>query len=105
MQCVTPDIGMAFQAVENSLWDMFVPDLFQKATSQIHGRAITGLPVKQARIALSDPTRTAEANRTEYFVIKGHLVAALRRIDEFRSVYHALLMGERKDEIWQRHTE
>ena len=46
-QHITPDIGMDFQSVEDKLQDTFLPALFQGATSQIPGRAITGLPVKK----------------------------------------------------------
>ena len=56
------DIGMAFQEVDDALRDIFLPDLFQVAMSQILGREITGMPVKRARIALPEPTRTAGAN-------------------------------------------
>ena len=59
MQRVAPDIGMAFQGVEDALQDIFLPDLFQGATSQIPRRSITGLTVKQAGIYLSKPTWTA----------------------------------------------
>ena len=62
LQRVTLDIGMAFQVVEDALRNFFLIDLFQGAMAQIPGRAITGLTVKQAGIALPDPTRTAGAN-------------------------------------------
>ena len=99
MQHITPDIGTLFQPVEDELRDSFLPDLFKGATYQIPGRAVTGLPVKQARIALLGPTHTAGANWTASCVITGHLVAALHWKDEFRSGYHSLLMGEGRDEI------
>ena len=57
-------------------------------------RVITGLPVKQNGIALPNLTRTARANSTASCVIKGHIVAALRRMAEFSSDNHELLMGE-----------
>ena len=83
MQCVTRDIGMTFQEVEDELRDTVLPDLFQGATSQIPGREITGIPVKQAGIVLPDPTWTSGANWTVFCVIMGHLVTALHRTDEF----------------------
>ena len=84
MQHVNLGIGMTFQTVEDELRDKFLPTLFQGSTSQITGRAITGLPVKQAGIALPDPNQTSGANWTAYCVITGHLVTALRWTDEFR---------------------
>ena len=62
MQRATPGIGIAFQAVEDELWDSFLPVLFQGAASQIPGRSITGLPVKQAGISLPSPNHTTGAN-------------------------------------------
>ena len=58
VQHVTPDIGMDFQVVEYTLRDILLLALFQGAMAQIPRRKITGLLVKQAEIALPDPTRT-----------------------------------------------
>ena len=77
------------------------PALFQGSMSQILGKAITGLPVKQAGIALPDPTLTARANWTASCIITGHFVTALRGTAEFRLGDHALLMGEGREEIKQ----
>ena len=93
MQRVTPDIGMDLQVVADALRDIFLPVIFKGTTAQIPRRAITGLPVKQAGIALHNPTRTAGENCTAYYVIMGHLVVALHRTAEFRLVNHSLLMG------------
>ena len=105
VQSVTLDIGMSFQAVEDSLWDIFLPSLFQGDTSQIPGRAITSLPVKQSRTSLPEPPRTARENWTASCVVTGHLVAALYGTDEFRSGNHALLMGEEREEIRHQYAE
>ena len=94
MKHVNPDIGMAFQVVEDVIWDIFLPDRFQGDKSQIPGRAITGLTVKKAGIAVLNPTWTVGENWTASCVITGHLVAVLRGTAKFRSVDHALLMGE-----------
>ena len=64
MQRVTPDIGMAFQVVEDALRDILLSDLFQGDTEHIPGRSITGLLFKQVWIALPNPTRTTGANWT-----------------------------------------
>ena len=96
---------MAFQAVEDELRETFLPALFKGAKSQIPGRTITDLPVKQSWIYLPDPTQTVGANWAEYCVITGHLVAALRRTAEFRLGYHDLLMGEGTEDIRQRHAK
>ena len=96
---------MAFQVVEDTLRDIFLPAIFQGEKTQTPRRAITGLPVKQAGIALPNPTGTMGANWTASCVITGHLAMALHGTKDFRSVNHALLMGEGREEIRQRHTE
>ena len=93
VQRVTPDIGTAFQPVEDALRGAFLPALFKGSTSQIPVIEFTGLPVKHSGIAIPDPTQTAVAKWMAFCVTIGHLVAALRRTDEFWSGYHTLLMG------------
>ena len=105
VQRVTPDIGMAFHVVENTLRDILLLALFQGGTSQIPRREITSLPVKQAGIALPEPTQTVGANWTVSCVIIGHLVVALHGMAEFMSVNCALLMGEGSENIFRRHME
>ena len=105
VQCVTPDIGMAFQVVEYAMRDIFLPALFQGATAQIPGRAITGLSVRQAEIALPDPAQTAGENWTASCTITGHLAAALCGTADFRSGNHALLTRKVRTDIRQRHAE
>ena len=69
MKRVTLDIGTVFQLVEDALQDAFPPDLFKGSTSQIPGRAVTGMPFKQAKINLPDPTQIAGANCMVFYVI------------------------------------
>ena len=61
LQRVTPEIGTAFQPVEDELRKAFLLELFKGDTTQIPRRAFTSLPVKQSGIALPDPTQTAVA--------------------------------------------
>ena len=77
VQRVIPGIGMAFQAVEYELRGTFLLDLFQGLRYGIPRRGITGMPVKQSRIDLPDPTQTAGGKWTASYVITGHLVTAL----------------------------
>ena len=84
---------MAFQVVEDTLQGILRPALFQGGTAHIPGRAITGLPVKQAGIALPEPTRIMGANWTATCLITSHLVVALRGAAKFRLGNYSLLMG------------
>ena len=63
------------------------------------------MSVKQAGIALIDPTHTCGSNRTASYVITGYLVAALFQNAYFWSGDHAILMGEGRDEIRRRHAK
>ena len=91
--------------MEEKLWDTFLPALFQGDTSQISGREITNLPVKQAGIALPKTIHTAGEKLTASCVITGHLAAVPHSTAEFRSVDHNLLMGEVREEILRQHAE
>ena len=89
MQQVTPGIGDAFGPVEEETAKAFLPELFKGVGDGAPGRAITGLPVKQAGMAPQDPTRTAPDNWQASCVITGHLVAVLRVQVPFRTADHA----------------
>ena len=69
IQRVTPGIEIAFRTVEDALHDAFILALFKGVISQIPGRVVTGMPVKQAGVALPDPTQTVRDNWTAYCVI------------------------------------
>ena len=88
VQRVTPGFGDAFGPVEVVLKEIFVPALFQGLQEGVPERGVTRLPVKQAGLALPDPSQTAPENWTASCVITGNLVAALRGQVEFRTAYH-----------------
>ena len=48
--------------MEKALRDTFMLDLFQGIGEETPGQGVTFLPVKQAGMALSDPTKTAPEN-------------------------------------------
>ena len=62
MQRVTPNIGDAFGPVEQALQDAFIKAIFQGLGEGTPGRGVTRLPVKQAILALPDPTKMAPEN-------------------------------------------
>ena len=83
MQRVTPGIGDIFGMVEKALQETFLPALFRVMGEGASGRGFTRLPVKQAGLALLDPTNTAPENWTVSCVITGNLVTAFRGQVEF----------------------
>ena len=56
MQRVTPGIGDAFGLVEKALRESFLPEFFEGLGNGVPERGVTRLPVKQAGLALPDPT-------------------------------------------------
>ena len=78
MQWVTPGIGDAFVPVEKALRETFVPALLEGLGDGVPEIGFTCLPVKQAELALPDPTQTAPENWTASCVITGHIFAVLR---------------------------
>ena len=89
VQRVTPGIGNAFGLVKKALRETFVPELFEGLGDGVPERGVTRLPIKQAGLALPDPSQTAPENWTESCVITGHPVAALRGQVEFRTADHS----------------
>ena len=59
MQQVTPGVGDSFEPVEKALKETFVPALFEGLCEGVLERGVTRLPVKQAGLALPDPSQTA----------------------------------------------
>ena len=85
MQRVTLGVGDAFGPVEMALKEIFVLALFQGLQEGVPEQGITFLTVKQAGLALPDPSQTAPENWTASCVITGKLVASLRGQVKFRT--------------------
>ena len=78
MQWDTPDIGGAFGSVEQALRGAFILALFWGLGEGKLGQGVPCLPVKQAGLALPDPTMKTPENWVFSCIIKRHLVTALR---------------------------
>ena len=102
MQQVTPGIGDAFRPVETALKETFVPALFEGMVNGVPERRVALLPVKQAVLALPDPSQTAPDKWTASCVITGHLVAALRGQVEFRTADHSACLREGRMAVQRR---
>ena len=94
MQRVTTGISDAFGLVEKALWETFVPALFEGLGEGTPERAFTRLPLKQAGLALPEPTQTSPENWMVSCVITGHLVAELGGQVEFRTAEHSACLQE-----------
>ena len=102
MQRMTPGFGNAFRPVEMALKETFVPALFEGLGGGIPERGVTRLPVKQAVLAVPDPSQTAPEDWTASCVIIGHLVASLRVQVEFRAADHSDCLREGRMAVWRR---
>ena len=78
VQKVTSAIVNAFSPLEKALRETFVTALFKGLGDGVPGRGVTLLSVKQAGLALPDPTQTYPENWMASCVITGQLVGALR---------------------------
>ena len=94
VQRVTPGVGDSFGPVETALKETFVPALIEGLCEGVPERGVTNLNVKQAELALPDPSQTAPEKWTAPCVITGHLVAALRGLVEFRTEDHLSCLRE-----------
>ena len=102
MQRVNPGVGDAFGPVEAALKETFMPALFQGLWEGVPERGVTRLPVKQAGLALPDPSQTDPEYWTASYVITGHLVAALRGQVEFRTADHSACLWEGRTAVRRR---
>ena len=86
---MNPGVGDSFGPVEEALNETFVPALFEGLREGVPERGVNHLRVKQAGLALPDPSQTAPENWTASCVITGHIVASLRGQVEFRTADHS----------------
>eukprot|EP00978_Attheya_sp_CCMP212_P044435 scaffold310359_cov63-Attheya_sp.AAC.2 len=82
-QQVTDGIRTDFQAIESSLKDDFIPALLGQSKVGQTLRNLLALPVKHARIAISNPNTSARGNFCASTIVCGHLVAFLRKRARF----------------------
>ena len=69
VQRVTPGVRYSFGPVEDALKETIVLALFKVLWEEVPERGVTCLPVKQAGLALPDPSQTAPENWTTSCVI------------------------------------
>ena len=62
MQQVTPGVDDSFGLVERDLKETFVPELFEGLREGVPEQGVTRLPVKQAGLAIPDPSQTDPEN-------------------------------------------
>ena len=74
--------------------ETFFLELVEELGEGAPERGITCLPVKQAVLAIPDPTLTSLENSTASCVITGHLVTVLRVQVKFRTADYSAYLQE-----------
>jgi hypothetical protein len=78
----------------------FLPTLFgDQYDKDDPRRALAGLPVKWAGLAIPDPTTLAQPNYEASILLCSHILAAFRGIDVFRSTDHLKVIRDVKAEL------
>jgi hypothetical protein len=62
-------------------------------------RALSGLPVKWAGLAIPDPTALAQPNYEASILLCSHILAAFRGVNVFRSTDHLKVIQDVKAEL------
>jgi hypothetical protein len=84
VQRVTKGIGPEFAAVEQTLAKTFLPTLFgDEYNDDDPRRALAGLPVKWAGLAIPDPTTSAQPKYDASILLCSHILALFRGVDVF----------------------
>ena len=91
-----------FGPVKKALRGSSIPALFQVVGGETPVWGFTSLTVKQAGIALIDPTKTAPENWMASCITTGHLVAALRVREEFQTSDHSEILRYGRGEVRKR---
>ncbi len=100
VQRVTKGIGPEFASVEQTLAKTFLPTLFgDEYDEEDPRRALAGLPVKWAGLAIPDPTTSAQPNYEASILLCSHILAAFRGVDDFRSTDHLKVIRDVKAEL------
>ena len=102
LQRVTEDLGPTFCGIEERLAKKFIPALFGTELEDPAVRILSTLPVKEAGMAIPNPTKTARQNYNASTVAVGHLVQAIRGRDQFRPADHYSVIQSAKKATLER---
>ena len=94
-------IGPKFASVKQTLAKTFLPTLFgdHEYDGDDPWRALAGLPVKWAGLAIPDPTTSAQPNYEASILPCSHILAAFRGVNVFQSTDHLKVIREVKAEL------
>jgi hypothetical protein len=100
VQRVTEGIGPEFASIEQTLAKTFLPTLFgDDYDNDDPRRALAGLHVKWAGLAIPDPTTLAQPNYEASILLYSHIMAAFGGVDVFQSTDHLKVIREVKAKL------
>lgn len=107
VQLVTKGTGTVFANVEQALASSFLPALLGDTPKDDNDiRALASLSIKCAGLALPNPMETGDTTYDSSVLIRGHLLAAFRRVDTtFSTVSHQTLVLAVRSELRTRNHE
>jgi hypothetical protein len=94
LQRVTDRIGTEFVVVESSLKDNFLPALLGLNKVEQPLRDLLAFPVKDAGLALPNPTSSTRGNFTASTIVCGNLVVLLKERAMFNGAEHTSVIKE-----------
>ena len=105
LQRVVPECGPAFEPVEESLRETFLPSLFGTEISETE-RRLFQLPVKFSGLGIRDPTLTSTSAHQTSIQATKHLVSAIKGTCEFDiGIHHDSVSSARFQARKARHEE
>ena len=105
LQRVVPECGPAFEPVEESLRETFLPSLFGTEISETE-RRLFQLPVKFSGLGIRDPTLTSTSAHQTSIQATRHLVSAIKGTCEFDiGIHHDSVSSARFQARKARHEE
>jgi hypothetical protein len=101
VQRVCEGIGESFTPLQKAISEDFLPALFRDTLNEKDDvrLKLCCLPVKQAGLALPDPTKSAPSNYEASTCVNSHLIAALKGTEVFSSLTHVVTIKEVRSEL------
>jgi hypothetical protein len=101
VQSVVEGTGESFTPLQKAITEDFVPALFRDTLTEKDDVCLQlyCLTVKQAGLALPDPTKSAPSKYEASTCVNSHLIAALKCIEDISALTHVVTIKEVRSEL------